>query len=80
MTLQTARDLWHVVLFYVTGEVTRQQLEAQHINYVPYLYANGLFDSAWPAYRDPIEQQVRPFVEGRITYEEMATNLATALR
>jgi hypothetical protein len=38
------------------------------------------FDSAWPAYRDPIEQQVRPFVDGRITYEEMATNLATALR
>jgi len=27
------------------------------------------FDRAWPAYRDPIEQQVRPFVDGRITYE-----------
>lgn len=74
------RDLWHVVLFYVAGEVTRQQLEAQHINYVPYLYANGLFDTAWPAYRDPIEQQVRPFVDGRITYEEMAANLAGAIR
>ncbi|HEX7796247.1 MAG TPA: hypothetical protein VF456_17920 [Vicinamibacterales bacterium] len=74
------RDLWHVVLFYVAGEVTRQQLGAQNINYVPYLYANGLFDSAWPAYRDPIEQQVRPFVDGRITYEEMAANLARALR
>jgi len=38
------------------------------------------FDRAWPAYRDPIEQQVRPFVDGRITYEEMAANLARALR
>jgi hypothetical protein len=74
------RDLWHVVLFYIAGEVTRQQVADKGVEYRPYLYATGLFDRAWPVFREPIEQHVRPFVDRRITLDQMAADLAEALR
>lgn len=74
-----ANDLWHVVLFYVAGEVTRQQLAASGIDYKPYLYSTGLFDRAWPRYRVPVETHVPPYIDGKITLEEMAANLAAAV-
>ena len=73
------RDLWHVVLFYIAGEVTRQQLAKSGIEYRPYLYATGLFDRAWPAFREPIERYVRRFVDGQATLDVMAAELARAL-
>ena len=73
------RDLWHVVLFYITGEVTRQELAKKGIEYRPYLYATGLFDRAWPAFREPVERHVRPFVNQQITLDRMAAELAQAL-
>jgi hypothetical protein len=72
-------DLWHVVLFYIAGEVTRQELAKHGIDYTPYLYATGLFDRAWPQFRRPVEQTVRPFVDGRITVAQMAVSLAAAI-
>jgi len=73
------RDLWHVVLFYIAGELTRQQLAKNGIEYRPYLYATGLFDKAWPALREPVEGAVRPFVDGHLTLDRMAAELAHAL-
>jgi len=73
------RDLWHVVLFYITGEVTRQQLAKKGIESRPYLYATGLFDRAWPAFREPVERHVRPFVDEQVTLDRMAAALAQAL-
>lgn len=72
------RDLWHVVLFYIAGEVTRQTLAARGIEYRPYLYSTGLFARAWPAYREPVEQTVRPFVDREIDLAEMARKLAAS--
>jgi hypothetical protein len=74
-----AADLWHVVLFYIAGEVTRQQLAAGGIEYKPYLYSTGLFDRAWPRFRTPVETSVQPFIDGKITLEQMAANLAAAI-
>jgi hypothetical protein len=73
------RDLWHVVLFYITGEVTRQEFAKQGIEYRPYLYATDLFDRAWPVFREPVERHVRPFVDGQVTLDRMAAALAQAL-
>ena len=73
------RDLWHVALFYITGEVTRQELAKKGIEYRPYLYATGLFDRAWPTFREPVERHVRPFVDGQVTLDRMAAALAQAL-
>jgi hypothetical protein len=73
------RDLWHVVLFYITGEVTRKELATEGIEYHPYLYATGLFDRAWSAFREPVERHVRSFVDGQVTLDRMAAALAQAL-
>jgi len=72
------RDLWHVVLFYIAGEVTRRELAASGIDYKAYLY-NGLFDRAWPQYRIAVETQVPQYIDGKITLEQMAANLAAAV-
>ena len=73
------RDLWHVVLFYIAGEVTRQTLAARDVDYQPYLYATGLFARAWAMWREPIERTVRPFVDRQTDLAEMVTALATAV-
>jgi len=74
-----ASELWHVVLFYTAGEVTRQQLAKDGLEYKPYLYATGLFDRAWPRFRAPVEQHVQAYIDGKITLDQMATNLAAAI-
>jgi len=72
------RDLWHVVLLYIAGEVTRQTLAARGIEYQPYLYANDLFRTAWPMFQRPVEQTLRPFIDRQSNLAEMVRALATA--
>jgi hypothetical protein len=72
------RDLWHVVLFFITGEVTRQTLASRGIEYQPDLYVTGLFTRAWPMFREPIEKTVRLFVDRQINLDEMARTLAAS--
>ena len=74
-----ARDLWHVVLFYTAGEVTRQELANDGVSYKPYLYATGLFDRAWPRFRAPVEQHVQGYIDGKTTLDQMAVGLAAAI-
>ena len=38
--------LWHMCLFYITGEVWRSELEARGIQYEPYLYRRGFSTGA----------------------------------
>lgn len=72
------RDLWHVVLFFIAGGLTREALAARGIEYHPYLYATGLFTTAWPMFRKPVEQTVGPFVDRKINLAEMARTLAAS--
>jgi hypothetical protein len=74
------QDLWHVVLFYIAGEVTRQELAKVGVEYKPYLYAIGLFDRAWPRFRSPVETSVQPYIDGKATLEQMVTSLVTAIQ
>jgi hypothetical protein len=73
------RNLWHVVLFYTAGEVVRQALAARKIDYVPYLYATGLLDRAWPQFRGPVEREWRPYIDGQVTLEKAVTRLIAAI-
>jgi hypothetical protein len=68
-----------VMLFYIAGEVIRQQLAKAGIDCKPYLYATGLFDRTWPQFRAPVETHVQAFIDGKIALEQMATNLAAAV-
>jgi hypothetical protein len=61
--------LWHVIQFFITGEVVRGVLKARGIEYSPYLYSSGLFDRAWARYRPAVEENWRPYVDGKITVD-----------
>lgn len=74
------RDLWHVALFYLTGEVVRQALEARDITYEPYLYKTGLLDRAWPQFKMPIETHWKAYVNGEIPREEAIKRVVAAVK
>lgn len=73
-------DLWHVVLFYTTGEAVRQILEdGGTAGYRPMLY--GIFDrGTWAGHRQALETEWRPYVHGERTLSEAASSLIEALR
>lgn len=71
--------LWHVVLFYIAGEVTRQQLAKDGVVYKPFLYSLGLFPNVWGQYQRAVEEHVQAYVDGKTTLEQMAVNLAGAI-
>ncbi len=74
-------DLWHVVLFYTTGEAVRRVLDqAGESGYTPMVYA--IFDrSDWGRYRAAIESTWPAYMDGKRTVSEAAADLLTqALR
>src|SRR5262249_29375660 len=73
-------DVWHVVLFYTTGEAVRHIFEEGGTpGYVPMLY--GIFTrGSWTTYRSALETEWRPYVDGKRTLPEASAALVDALR
>jgi hypothetical protein len=73
-------DLWHVVLFYTTGEAVRPVLDEDGPPaYTPMLYE--IFDrGTWVEYRHALESSWRPYVDGRQSLSEAAASLIATLR
>lgn len=74
------RDVWHVVLFYMTGKIVRQALAERGIAYEPYLYKTGLFDRAWPRFKAPIETYWKPYLASAVSREQAIKNVVTAIK
>ncbi len=77
---QLPAELWHVVLFYTTGEAVRGILAAAgEPGYRPMLY--GIYDrGTWVAYREPIETAWAPYVQGKRSLSAAAADLIDLLR
>lgn len=73
-------DLWHVVLFYTTGEAVRRILDdGGKPGYTPMVYA--IFDrGTWVGYRKALESSWRPYLDGKRALSEAAASLIDALR
>jgi len=73
-------DLWHVVLFYTTGEAVRRILNQDNKpEYKPMLYA--MFDRGiWVNYRDVLEKTWTPYLENQQTLSQAAAGLIEALQ
>jgi hypothetical protein len=73
-------DLWHVVLFYTTGEAVRPILDERGPEaYTPMLY--GIFvRGSWTEYRHALESRWRPYIDGRQSLPQAAASLIAALR
>jgi len=78
--LRLPGDLWHVVLFYTTGEAVRRILDDDgKSGYTPLVYA--IFDrGTWIGYREALESAWRPYVDGERTLSEAAASLIEAVR
>jgi hypothetical protein len=77
---KNTRDLWHVALFYTTGEVVRQALAGRSITYEPYLYKTGLFDRTWPQFRAPIETHWKAYVNGEVSRDDAIKRIVPAVK
>lgn len=78
--MKLPRDLWHVVLFYTTGEAVRRTLaDSGDPDYTPYIYAHDLWDGLWGSYRDAIENTWPAFLDGRSSLREASSDLLEAL-
>jgi hypothetical protein len=75
-----ASDLWHVALFYLSGQVVREALAARGVSYEPYLYKTGLFDRAWPHFKPAIETHWKAYVDGKTTRDEAIKNVVSAIK
>ena len=73
-------DLWHVVLFYTTGEAVRHLLDERgQPGYTPMVYE--IFGrGTWVEYREALETNWRPYVDGERSLAEAAAGLMAALR
>jgi len=78
------RDLWHAVLYYTAGEMTRR-VYADSSNggsgsdYTPYADRNGLYDQDWSQYRTVLELYWQPYLEGKLTFDKAIERMITAL-
>jgi len=77
--LRLPGDLWHVVLFYTTGEAVRRILDdSGEPGYKPMVYA--IFErGAWGGYRQALESAWRPYIDGERALSEAAAHLIEAL-
>lgn len=73
------QDLWHAVLFYTAGELTRRALAATDTPYVPYAVVqgmtSGIYQDVWPA----IVQTWTPWLDRRTSRAAAVTALVRAL-
>lgn len=75
----TPEDLWHVVLFYTTGETVRRVLEeAGESGYTPVVYEIFERGGSWAGYRDAIESIWPTYLDGERTLSDAAADLIQA--
>jgi hypothetical protein len=77
---KNTRDLWHVALFYMTGEVVRQALAARGVTHEPYIYKTGLFARAWPQFKAPIETHWKAYVDGQMSRDDAIKAIVAAVK
>lgn len=68
-------ELWHAVLFYIGGEIWRQQLATRGVTYRPYAEATGLLTETWAPFAAPIRTHVLAYLEGRVNANDAYRDL-----
>ncbi len=66
------QDLWHVLLFYTTGELVRRVVPG----YTSYADRNGLYINAWARFRELLDRDWKPFLDGKTDRETAIAKLA----
>lgn len=72
-------DLWHTVLFFTAGELTRRALAADGTTYTPYAVTQGLATGAYARVWPAVVAAWTPWLDGRSTRAAAATTLVRAV-
>jgi hypothetical protein len=64
--------LWHAILFYTSGELTKRVLATRGVtDYVPYAYGHGNYKRGlWPHYLPWIEKYWQLHIDGKLSRDE----------
>jgi hypothetical protein len=74
------RQLWHAVLFFTAGELTRRELErAGDEDYVEHALRNGVYDRACGGCRALLAKHWGPRLDGRASIDEALAALVAEL-
>lgn len=74
------RNLWHALLFYTVGVTTRDLLsKVGDPGYEPYMYKQGLMESAWPFYREPLETHWQAYLDGQADLASAVSQMIEAI-
>ncbi len=80
LKIELPPDLWHVVLFYTTGEAMRDILHQSGApDYTPYIYSHDLWSGRWGTFREAVEKTWPAYLKGTRTLAEAASDLLEAL-
>jgi hypothetical protein len=67
-------------LFFTAGDATKKTVrEIWGEPYQQYLYGSGLFQRAWPQWREPLERAWQPYLDGTTSLEAAASELVAAV-
>lgn len=72
--------LWHAVLFFTTGEIVRRELAKAGVpGYTPYAYAHGLYDGGFREYRKALEEEWKPYLDGKLDFDTALSKTVAAV-
>jgi hypothetical protein len=80
LDLRPPRNLWHVVLFYTSGEVVRRQLAKEGLEYKAYAEEQGVYDGHWRSLRVLLDGTWERYLAGEISRQEAYAALAAKWR
>ncbi|HEU5180414.1 MAG TPA: hypothetical protein VFW45_06465 [Candidatus Polarisedimenticolia bacterium] len=70
-------NLWHGLLFYTAGELTRKALARRGVEYEPIIY-RGMFTRVFVGFQEPFEAHWRAYLDGKETREEAIRQIVLA--
>jgi hypothetical protein len=60
--------LWHAILFYTSGELTRRALATRGVQYTPFIL--GMYDRGFRDFQQPLETHWQAYLDGKVTRDE----------
>lgn len=73
------RQLWHAILFYTSGELTKRALRERGVpDYTPYAYKKGMYDRGFTGLRPSLETFWQSYLDGRMTREASVAAIVEA--
>ena len=79
MRLLVPRQLWHAILYYTSGELTRRALRERGVtDYVPYAAKKGMWERAFNGLEKPLETFWQSYIDGRMTRHDAILSIVRA--